>query len=324
MFDTKTISKILSENDDFLIITHVGPDGDAIGSTLGLLNALLENGKKAEAYFHDAIPDGYLPLIPDKLQYLTGDNPNFSKYGMIICLDFSSPERFGKIDLKKYNSINIDHHPDNSEFALQNFVYPTAAATASIIYSILKNRTDWQLSTETATLLLTGIVTDTGGFRFDNTSPSTLRSAAQLLEEGAEYSKIVKTIFFSKSANLAKMEAEIISYHLKTACNNKFAWFYLSEDLLDSFHIDEKDTEGLIDVIRSIKEYEVVAILKQKENGYRISLRSKNNRYSVGYVARRLNGGGHELAAGGFIPSESLDEAENILINEITALFQEN
>ena len=316
-------TEIIEANNNFLIVTHVGPDGDAIGSTLGLLNALTENGKTADAYFHEEIPEGYLPLIPSKLKpYLFGDLPQFSKYDMIICLDFSSPDRFGKIDFSKYNSINIDHHPDNTKFASLNFLFPEAAATAVIVFNILKNSQLLRISQNTATLLLTGLITDTGGFRFQNTSPAALRSGAELLEAGADYATIINTVFFSKSANLAKMEAEIVCYHLKTDCNGRFAWFFLSDELLDSFDIIEKDTEGLIDIIRSIKEFDVVAILKEKDNGFRISLRSKHREYSVGSVARKLNGGGHELAAGGFIPAETLEEAEKILIQEIASLLK--
>ena len=323
--NTQPIAKIIENSDNFLIVTHVGPDGDAIGSTLGLFNSLLENGKQVDAYFHETIPEGYLPLIPDGLKsYITGEMPEFSKYDMILCLDFSSSERFGKIDFTKYNSVNIDHHPDNTKFAKLNFVFPEAAATAVIIYEILKSSDIFSISSQTATLLLTGLITDTGGFRFQNTSPAALRSGAELLEAGADYSLIINSMFFAKSANLARMEAEIICYHLKTGCSGRFAWFFLSDELLDSFDIDEKDTEGLIDLIRSIKEFEIVAILKQKEGGFRISLRSKNEQYSVGSVARKLNGGGHDLAAGGFIPSETLEEAEDILVEEIGNLLSDN
>ena len=320
--NTQPVAKLIEESDNSLIVTHVGPDGDAIGSTLGLFNALLENGKRVDAYFHETVPASYLPLIPDNLKpYITGDMPDFSSYDTILCLDFSASERFGKIDFTNYNSVNIDHHPDNTKFANQNFVFPEAAATAVIIYDILKTSDILSVSSETATLLLTGLITDTGGFRFQNTSPAALRAGAELLEAGADYSLIINSMFFSKSANLAKMEAEIICYHLKTACNGRFAWFFLSDDLLDSFGIDEKDTEGLIDLIRSIKEFEIVAILKQKEGGFRISLRSKNENYSVGSVARKLNGGGHDLAAGGFIPVDTLEEAEDILVEEIDSLL---
>jgi phosphoesterase RecJ-like protein len=141
------------------------------------------------------------------------------------------------------------------------------------------------------------------------------------MRAGADYAAIINAMFFSKPANFAKMEAEIICYHLKTGCGGRFAWFYLSEELLDSFGLTEKDTEGLIDVIRTIKDFEIVAVLKKKENGFRISLRSKNQNYSVGTVARKLNGGGHELAAGGFIPADTVEEAEAVLEYEIGKLL---
>jgi len=321
--ETKPIAEILENNNNFLLITHSGPDGDAIGSTLGLFNALLENGKEADAFFHEVLPESYLPLIPEDLKpYLKEELPDFSSYDMILCLDFSNPERFGKVNFTNYNSVNIDHHPDNNKFAKQNFVFPEAAATAVIVFEILKN-SNLRISQNTATLLQTGLIMDTGGFRFQNTSPAALRSGAELLEAGADYSEIINSMFFSKPANLAKMEAEIISYHMKTGCHGRFGWFYLTEELLDSFDIAEKDTEGLIDIIRRIDDFEIVAILREKQGGFRISLRSKHSRYSVGKVARILNGGGHELAAGGFIPSETIEEAEEILEQEIGELFED-
>jgi phosphoesterase RecJ-like protein len=240
---------------------------------------------------------------------------------MVVCLDFSTPERFGKSDFSRYNVVNIDHHPDNNRFGRKNFVFPEAAATAEIVFSILKNMKEMRVSQKTATYLMIGLVMDTGGFRFDNTSPAVMNAAAELLTLGADYHEIIDAMFFSKSTDLAKMEAEIILHHLNTGCEGRFAWFYLSDILLDTYGIQEKETEGLIEAIRTIAKFKIVAIFRKKEGGYRFSLRSKETTYSVGTIARELNGGGHELAAGGFIPVDTIEEAEEVMLDHVSKLF---
>lgn len=316
---TSEIAEIFEKSDNFLLLTHTNPDGDAIGSLLGLLNALKERGKKADGFFHDKLPDNYakfadIPLIYENL-------PDFGRYDVVVCLDFSNPERFGKSDFSRYNVVNIDHHPDNNRFGRKNFVFPEAAATAEIVFNILKNMDEPRVSRKTATYLMIGLVMDTGGFRFDNTTPAVMNAAAELLSLGANYHDIIDSMFFSKSADLAKMEAEVVLHHLRTGCDGKFAWFYLSDILLDTYGIKEKDTEGLIEAIRSIAKFKIVAIFRRKEGGFRFSLRSKDKAYSVGTIARALNGGGHELAAGGFIPVDTIEDAEDVMLDYVSRLF---
>ena len=316
------VAKILQKRDNFLIITHQRPDGDAIGSALGLMETLRINGKNADAFFHDELPNAYLPLI--NTPYIIEDLPCLSDYDNIICLDFSNPKRFGDVDLSAFNTINIDHHPDNSRFGKENFIFPRAAATAEIIFNIVNSINTWQINTQAATYMLMGILMDTGGLRFDNTSASVLTCAADLLKAGAEHNLIINSLFYSKPKNIAEMEADIILHHLQDAFEGKFAWFYMSDELLDSYGVSEKDTEGLIDVLRELKGVEIAAIFRKKDEGFRFSLRSKNTKYSVGTIARALNGGGHELAAGGFIPTAYIDEAEKIMMDYVKKEFSKD
>ncbi|MBN1863666.1 MAG: bifunctional oligoribonuclease/PAP phosphatase NrnA, partial [Victivallales bacterium] len=313
--DIAQASAAIKNSDNFLVVTHQNPDGDAMGSAFGMLTALRDNGKKAEAFFHERLPEAYSALpIP---KHITEKLPFLDSFDTIICLDFSNPKRFGDIDFSIRNSINIDHHPDNSCFATRNFVFPNAAATAEIIFNLLKGIPGWRISKDTATFLLTGLIMDTGGFRFDNTSSQSLRCAAELLEAGADYPTIIKSMFLSKSANFARMEADLVLNNLKTGCNGLFAWLFLSDSILAKYSVNEKDTEGLIDIIRAIKDFELVAIVRRIEEGFRFSMRSKNRKYSAGRIARTLNGGGHEMAAGGLINAQTLDEAEKILLEHV-------
>ena len=317
--NTREIAEILEKSDNLLLLTHRNPDGDAIGSTLGLLNALRDTGRCVDAYFHEKLPVNYARFADISVIY--GNQPDFGGYDLLVCLDFSNPERFGNADFSRYNVLNIDHHPDNNRFGTANFVFSEAAATAEIIFSVLKDMKDLRISRETATYLMIGIVMDTGGFRFDNTSPAVFEAASELLSLGADYHEIVDSMFFCKSVDFAKMEAEVVLHHLRTGCDGRFAWFYLSDILLDAYGVEEKNTEGLIEVIRSIANFKVVAIFRRKEGGFRFSLRSKDASLSVGSVARELNGGGHELAAGGFIPADTIEEAESIMLDHISNLF---
>jgi len=309
------VAKILRDRNGFLIITHQRPDGDAIGSSLGLLELLRTNGKNADVFFHEELPRVY-DALPD-IDYIIADLPCLSEYDTLLCLDFSNPKRFGDVDLSAFNTVNIDHHPDNSRFGKENFIYPTAAATAEIIYSIAKGIPSWKISPRAATFLMTGVVMDTGGFRFDNTSSHLMHCAAELLDAGAEYTMIINSMFYSKQKNLAEMEADIILHHLQIECQGRFAWFYLSDELLDAYGVNERDTEGLIDIVRALEGVEIAAIFRRKDEGFRFSLRSKNILYSVGKIARQLNGGGHELAAGGFIQTPYVDEAEKIMLEYV-------
>lgn len=314
------LSLFLRENDNYLILTHEHPDGDAFGSVFGLLTVLWENGKKADAFFPDAIPLRYQNFIPDGL--IIGKLPDLSPYSWLICLDFSSPERVAlgnddKTVISSFQTANIDHHPDNKLFGVRNFVDTKASATAEILYRAIKNIKGWQIPRKAATCFLIGIVMDTGGFRFDNTTPAVFNISAELLKSGAEYSKIINEMFFSKPLAFARLEAELLQRHLHTACSGRYIWIYLTEEILKSHGVLKKETEGLIDILRMLRGVDIVCIFHKEDKGFHFSLRSKNTKYSVGKIARSLNGGGHELAAGGFIKTGAITEAEKIMLSYV-------
>ncbi|MFA7231445.1 MAG: bifunctional oligoribonuclease/PAP phosphatase NrnA [Victivallaceae bacterium] len=326
-FSIKSAADWLRQNDNFLIITHEHPDGDALGSIFGMLSMLRKNGKTADAFLPEPLPEKYLDFAPcDFRSELSRIELN--SYNYCISLDNPKTTRAGMGANLAFNDIvlpvlNIDHHPDNSQFGKWNLVMPKAAATAEIIYSIFKEIPEWQISPTTASLLMLGIVTDTGGFRFDNTSPDVLRKAAELLELNADYHKIVLNMFFSNPLIQQEFEAELMMHHLRLKCNGRFAWFFIPNELLKKYSIDMRNTEGLIEALRVIKGTEIVAIMQPREEGFKISLRSKNPKYSVGAIARQLNGGGHELAAGGLIKTTSRESAEKILLAHVEKVLNE-
>lgn len=315
---------LLSKYDNFLIVTHENPDGDALGSSFALLLFLRDCGKRAELLLPEQVPDKYVDFaVPGSRARLSG--VDWANFDYIIFVDIPSTKRAALSELEFKNiplpSINIDHHPDNVNYARWNLVMPDAAAAAEILFMVFKACAKNKISPGIASLLMLGMVMDTGGFRFDNTSPAAMRNAAELLELGADYHHIINEMFFSTPLSQLRFQAELISDHLRRACCDRLAWFYVPPELVGKYNINMRNTEGLIEVLRAVQGAEIVVIMQKHELGFKISMRSKNPEYSVGSIARKLNGGGHEMAAGGLIKATSLENAEKILITHAEGVF---
>jgi phosphoesterase RecJ-like protein len=257
---------------------------------------------------------------------MVGGMPKLESYSWILCLDTSVTDRIGlERDMKEkalsFPLANIDHHPDNKLFGRLNFVSPDSAATAEIIFKAAKEA-GLRISQSAATCLMIGLVMDTGGFRFDNTKASTFSTASEIMSMGADYPRIINSMFFSQPLGFVALEGELISKELRTSCGGRYAWAYLSDEMLAKHKVEKKDTETLIDSIRKIEGVEIAAVFYRKDDGFKFSLRSKNRNFSVAKIARALNGGGHELAAGGFIRTSDISEAEKILLSHVSEILE--
>ncbi len=312
----------------FLIVTHERPDGDAVGSLSGLWLLLNENGYRADALFPEEAPDFYRSfLCPALKKPLSAEEIN-ERYSLLINADASTVARLGLggVDFAdlKLPLLTLDHHPDNGCFAHVNHVEPTACSTAEVVY-FLACAANWRISPSAATALLLGITTDSGCFRFDNTTAESMRAAASLLDLGADHHSIIEKVYLSKPVNMAVFEAEMLSRHLRSALGGKLVWLLLDPGLMKRYSIDMRNTEQLIELLRGMEGVEVAALLKPAGEGgvYKVSLRSKTSEISVGRIARRLGGGGHEMAAGCSISAGTAEEAETILIDNVEKEFHE-
>lgn len=315
------IVEIISAHDNFIIATHANPDGDALGSSYALLNFLRENGKKADLILPEPLPEAYRGLVPDVCKKEFSEEA-LNNYSCCLCLDVSIADRIalgGNLTLDKLNIplINIDHHPDNKLFGSKNLVMPETAASAEIIFRAAKKLPDWKISSQTATLLLIGIVMDTGCFRFDNTSPEVLTATSELLSLGANHHEIIRRMYFSKPLSYMKFNADLVLNNLKTEFGGLYAQLYLEDEMLLKYGVDIKDIEGLIDSARMIDTVKIAAVIYKKGDGFKISLRSKQKDISVGEIAREFGGGGHEMAAGAFIKAKTIEEAEEKLLEKV-------
>ena len=289
----KEAGTLLQEAQNIVITAHVNPDGDAIGSSLGVMHYLRDLGKQVRVVIDDDIPRNFAflnacDIIEKPTVAETGEKEPID---LLLILD-TSIDRIGDVmeAFLPTRILNIDHHVTNALACPAVYLDADSAATAEIIYQLLQEM-DAKITKDIAMAVYTGLATDTGFFRFPNTTPFTMRAAADLLERGAEpgiISEAVEAKPFARVVGMAKaVEATELFF------DGRIAGIFLdqhSTEALDS-------TEGLIDALRVIEGTDVSLLLKWKEeNVFRVSMRSKKT--NVSKVAASFSGGGHERAAG--------------------------
>lgn len=290
-----------------LLTAHVNPDGDAIGSTLALMQVLKKLGKFVQIYIDDEIPRNF-KVMPFEEDIRRPRTDEIFKADLLVVLD-TSTDRIG--DVRKLTDapiLNIDHHVTNKGDDGDIYVQPDAAATCEIIFD-LANELGVELDKNIAVCLYTGLATDTGFFNYSNTHPSTFRAAAALVEAGVEPNVIAEQM-----EKRTIRDAKVMTTALQTArlfYRNRVVGMFIDEEL----YREVDTTEGLIDLIRVIETAEVAFLLTCRgENVCRVSMRSKN--VNVAEIAHRLGGGGHIRAAGCTL-NHNLDNSKFVLIRAI-------
>ena len=304
----KIIDRILEtirEQETFCIVGHIRPDGDCIGSQLGLALALQNQDKKVAVWNHDAIPQKYKFLNASGLF----EKPkNGEKFDCVIATDCASFERLGRAgectrDRKIF--INIDHHESNTRYADINWVSPREPSTGELIFKLLKVAR-WPITPPIADQLFTAVSTDTGSFQYSTTRPGTFHVGAELVTRGADLAKICDEVYQSYPLSRARLLKHVYSTFRLTD-NNRIAWFWLKQKDFTRTGAESDDTEGLIDHIRAIEPVVVACVFEELEPELtRLSLRSKSAQVNVSEICRQFGGGGHPAAAGARIPGTSL------------------
>ena len=309
-----TLDNIISEikkAKTILILTHINPDGDAIGSSLALYNSLIKLSKKVDVVIpeHSRVYD-FLPGI-ETLK----NEAEEEMYDLAIALDCGDIKRLNGFSKKFEDAktkISIDHHGINTMFADYNFVNPTAPACAQILITVIE-ALGIEIDKEIGTCLLTGILTDTGGFKYPATSAETFEFTAELLNKGINVSEIYKRVLQTMSKTSFKLRKIAIN-RLELLENEKIAFTYITKKDLEEVGAEEGDHEGIVDIGRDIEGVEISIFLKEAEdNHFKISLRS-NNYVNVADICLMFNGGGHIRASGGIIAGPIEKAKERILI----------
>ena len=303
------IKKLLVPENKIVIITHYNPDGDAIGSSLGLKHYLQAKGLHVEVITPNDFPK-FLKWVPDAKKCIIGEYKRkvafdlINEADVIFCLDFNSPQRIGILGdwltKARAKKILIDHHqqPEAFDFVYSNTTIP---ATCQMVYHFIEAMDDENLvDKNTAECLYTGIMTDTGGFRFRSTSAATHRIVANLIEKGADPSVITSNTWDTNTISRLHLLSLILN-RVEIVHDGKVAILYLTRKELQEYGFQKGDTEGFVNYGLSIIGVKMSAFFMEDlyEDFIKISFRSKDDVDVNQFSRKYFNGGGHINAAGG-------------------------
>lgn len=308
----------IKSSKNILLISHINPDGDTLGSMCALYSLIKDNyKKKCTMIVVSKVPSTYefLPYI-EKATYIE-DMDLSREFDLAICVDVASIDRCTDAQIlvkKAKKTINIDHHETNPNYANINIVQPNASATAEVLFDISQNL-NWKISKDTAICLYTGIMTDTGNFKFSNVTPRTLNYASKLLSYGINNADIYQKCYESNSKNMVLFQSYCVNKAVFLK-NDKISYTIVYKKDLEKFNYNGEDfTDGLTEKLRAIKTTEIAFVVKElTPTSSKISMRSRN--VDIAQVCSAFGGGGHKLAAGAVIKGNP-KQAVSQIIEEI-------
>ncbi len=317
-----TLDNILEEikkAEKIVILTHENPDGDAIGSSLAMDLAIRQLGRN---------PDVIIPEYSRLFEFLPGSEDikkesNIQKYDLAISVDCTDLKRLkcgDKYFANAKSKIVIDHHGTNKMFGDFNFVNPVSPACCEILIGMFEYF-GIEITKEIGSCIVTGIITDTGGFRYSGVTAETFEFTAELLRKGVNVSEIYKRVLDTKTRANFELN-KLISQRMEILEDGKVTFTYINLEDEKNVNAEEGDHEGLVEIGRDIEGVEVSVFIREKQDpkGYKISLRS-NDYVNVSDVCLMFGGGGHPKAAGCFIQGD-LEQAKTKILAEIKKVLK--
>ena len=310
------IAAILRRAAEVVVLSHLRPDGDAIGSQLGLALALREAGKSVRCLNEDGVPESlaFLPgaeLVesPDCAEPVGGAE-------VVVACDTADLKRLGERVTALISGtatfVNIDHHISNSGYGDVHYVDPVAPATGQIIHELLLAG-QFAVTRSVSENLYIAISTDTGSFQYPNTTAQTYRTAADLIDCGADVGHLAQEMYENYPLRRVRLLSELLNV-MEIGNRGRRASWSMNLEQAERLGIQASDTDGMIDHLRSIKGVIVAVFFQEAPDGYiRASLRSKNPDVNVCRVCQKFNGGGHKLAAGVRMKASLAEAQERIL-----------
>ena len=292
------ILEILGESHTIAVCSHMRPDGDCIGSTLGLALALLEQGKEVTCWNQDPVPDKLRFLDPDQL--IQAPRPIKRAFDCVVAVDAASIDRLGTAEKHIANRktlINIDHHASNTRFGDVNWIASREPSSGELVYQLIR-KAGWEITPRIADCLFTAISPATGSFQYPTTLPATYYAAGDLVKQGADLATVCDEVYQSYPLSRVKLLRHVYN-KFRLTHDNQIAYFWLKEVDFARTGGTASDTEGLIDHVRAIEPVVVACVFEELEPELtRISLRSKDKNVNVSDIAGEFGGGGHQAAAG--------------------------
>ena len=318
-------AKLLCEKDDFILLCHIRPDGDTLGSAYALKYALEAVGKNARVECADEIPKR-LSFVTELSEFdRTRNSENGSKKPFVCAIDVAELHLLGA-NSETYGEtigLKIDHHPNGAEYARYNYIDGKAAACGEIIFKLIRRLEEMRgakLTPAVCTALYVAIASDTGCFKYSNVSAATMRIAAELIDGGADNYEVCHRLFEVKT----RAELEARKYMLNKTefyANCRVAFLLIGADLRKKSGATDDDIGGLVSEMRETEGVELAITLKQdvsKPEKFKISMRTALT-LSASDLCAMFGGGGHERAAGGMVIAKSVEEAKKEVIEKVLA-----
>lgn len=302
------VREIASTDRRIVILTHKNPDGDAIGSSLGLWHYLRQRGCYARVVVPNDFPEflSWMPGASEMMVYFrqkTSVSEQIEQADLLFCLDFNALSRVEELEPLVKNSgatpILIDHHPFPSDFARYAISDVGYCATSEIILDLLLSDPQYALQKEAAECLYAGIMTDTGCFSYNSSNPRTYRLMAKLLEAGLDKDRIYSQVFDNYSEHRMRLLGHCLKERMKILPGGRAAYVWLTKEDMNDYHFEPGDSEGFVNYPLSIKGVQFSALFTEKDDRIKISFRSRGALATNKLAAEHFNGGGHLNASGG-------------------------
>ncbi|MGE5576443.1 MAG: DHH family phosphoesterase [Syntrophothermus sp.] len=291
------VLRALKRGRKFLLTSHVHPDGDNIGSMLAVAWILDHFGKEYQMVLADPVPAAYT-FLPGTGR-ISGPDRCTGDFDAAVILDCGELDRIGEVSRclsKELTLVNIDHHLANGEFTVNRYVRTEASATGELVYDLIETL-GLTMDPDVAMALYTAILTDTGTFRFANTSARTFQIAARLLAVGVSPSYVAEQVYDTKPLAGLKLLGEVLNTLEVSPCG-RIAWLVVTRAMLEKYRVSSEETEGFVNYARSIEGVQVGLLFREQlEGGIKVSWRSRGEA-NVSEMAARFGGGGHARAAG--------------------------
>ena len=316
----RAIDALIGTHERYLVLGHVDPDGDCIGSMLAVAAFLRGRGKEVACFTPGDMAEIYLELPLMKLFVREDSLASFGP-DMVFALDSPTTARTAELvtSADGVPVVNIDHHPTNEQYGDINVIDERASATSIIVYRFLACVAPDSITSEMADYLYLGVLMDTGGFRFQNTSAEALAMAARFAELGARPYELAHEFIYVKKLSTLKLLARALE-SLEVYSGGRVAAMHVSRQMLSQVGGAMSDTEGFVDYAASIDDVELAALFREVgPREIRVSLRSRNH-FNVAWLAERFGGGGHRNAAGLTI-HDDLAAAKTLIVSALEGML---
>lgn len=304
----KRIYKMIEEAESIAILTHINSDGDALGSSFGLLGSLKQMGKNAVCILQ-APPEDRLKFLTE--EYLPLENVGEERFDLCFSVDSADKNRLGEavgIFENSKKTICIDHHKTNVGYADVNIVRGEASSAGEVIFEVLEEN-QIPLDNVSAMRLYAAIASDSGCFKYSNTSRKTMEIAARLLSYDFNHAEILRQLFDVEKPEVLKLKGYLMN-HIESYEDGKIQVITSDEALLERFGVSKADASNFVDIPRRVLGCEIALEVKKRDGKIRISMRADTEGIDVSEIAAYFGGGGHKKAAGADVKAEKIEEAK--------------